>query len=83
MSDDAVGPITIIAAIATIAVVVILANTALSAFGASFKNITGTDIFMRSEYTAVWNKVSQFAWALIVAAFVGAAFMVWRVIRER
>jgi hypothetical protein len=83
MSEDAVGPLTIIAVIATVAIVVILANTALSVFGAAFRNLTGTDVFMRSEYAAMWSKVSQFAWALIVVTFVGAAFTVWKVIRER
>jgi len=83
MSDGAVGPFTIIAVVATVAIVIVLANTALSAFGAAFKNLTGTDIFMQSQYTAAWSKLSQFAWALVVVTFAAAAFAVWRVIRER
>ncbi len=82
-SDGAVGPFTLIAAAATIAIVIVLANTALSAFGAAFKNLTGTDIFMQPEYVAVWERVSQFAWAVVAAAFAAAAFTVWRVIKER
>jgi len=83
VSDDAVGPLTIIAVIATIAIVVVLANTALSTFGAAFKQLMGTDVFMQGDYVAMWNKVSQLAWALVAVAFVGAAFTVWKVIRER
>ena len=81
--SDAVGPLTIIAVVATVAIVIVLANTALSAFGAAFKNLTGTDVFMQPEYTAVWSKVSQLAWALVAVAFAAAAFTVWKVIRER
>jgi len=81
--SDAVGPLTATAVIATVAIVIVLANTALSAFGAAFKNATGTDIFMQPQYTAMWSQVSQFAWAIVAVAFVAAAFTVWRVIRER
>jgi len=81
--SDAVGPLTIVAVVATITIVIVLANTALSAFGAAFKNVTGTDIFMQPQYTAAWEKVSQFAWAVIAVTFAAAAFTVWRVIRER
>jgi hypothetical protein len=81
--SDAVGPFTVTAVIATVAIVIVLANTALSAFGATFKDVTGTDIFMQPQYTAVWERVSQFAWAIVTVAFVAAAFTVWRVIRER
>jgi hypothetical protein len=84
MSDgDAVGPFTVIAVVATVAIVIVLANTALSAFAAAWKDATGTDIFMQPEYVAVWEKASQFAWALVAVAFAAAAFTVWRVIRER
>jgi len=83
MSDDAVGPFTIIAVVATIAIVIVLANTALSAFAASWKNVTGTDIFMQPQYTAMWSQASQFAWAIVAVAFVAAAFTVWKVIKER
>ena len=83
MSDAAVGPLTLVAVIAAVAAAIILANTTLSAFGAAFKNLTGTDIFMQPQYVAVWERVSQFAWALVAAAFVAAAFTVWKVIRER
>ena len=83
MSDGAVGPFTVIAVIATVAIVVILANTALSAFAAAWKNATGADVFMEPQYVAVWERVSQFAWAIIAVAFAAAAFTVWRVIRER
>ncbi len=81
--SDAVGPFTVTAVIATIAIVVIFANTALSAFAAAWKDVTGTDIFMEPQYTAVWERVSQFAWAIIAVVFAAAAFTVWRVIRER
>jgi len=81
--SEAVGPLTIIAVVATVAIAIVLANTALSAFAAAFKNITGTDVFMRPEYTEVWSKVSQMAWALVAAAFAAAAFTVWKVIKER
>jgi len=81
--SDAVGPLTIIAIVATVAIAIVLANTALSAFGAAFKNLTGADVFMQPEYTAVWSKVSQLAWALVAVAFAAAAFTVWKVIRER
>jgi len=83
MTDGAVGPFTVIAVIATIALVVIFANTALSAFAASWKDVTGTDIFTQPQYTEVWGKVSQFAWAIVAVTFAAAAFTVWRVIRER
>jgi len=83
MSEDAVGPLTIIAVVGIITIVVILANTSLSAFATVFKNLLGTDIFMDPQYTAAWSRVSQFAWALVIVVFVGAAFTVWRVIRER
>jgi carbon starvation protein CstA len=83
MSDGAVGPLTIIAVAATILIVIVLANTALSAFGAVFKNATGADIFMGSQYVAVWERMSQFAWAIVAVTFVAAALTVWRVIRER
>jgi len=84
MSEEgggAIGPLTVIAVLATIAIVIILANTALSAYAAVFKNLLGTDIFM--QYTDMWSGVSQFAWALVVVVFAGAAFTVWKVIRER
>jgi len=81
--SEAVGPLTIIAVVATVAITIVLANTALSAFGAAFKNLTGTDVFMQPEYTAAWSKVSQMAWVLVAAAFAAAAFTVWKVIRER
>jgi hypothetical protein len=83
MSDGAVGPFTLIAVIATVAIVIIMANTALSAFAGAFKNLTGTDVFMQPEYVAIWERASQLAWALVAVAFVAAAFTVWRVIRER
>jgi hypothetical protein len=85
MSADggAVGPFMIIAVIATAAIAVIFANTALSAFAEAFKNATGTDVFMRPEYTAIWSAVSQLAWAVVAVTFAAAAFTVWRVIRER
>jgi hypothetical protein len=38
---------------------------------------------MQPQYTAVWEKVSQFAWAIIAVTLAAAAFTVWRVIRER
>jgi len=83
MSEEggAVGPLTVIAVIATIAIVIILANTALSAYGAVFKQLMGTDVLM--QYKDVWGQVSQFAWALVAVAFAAAAFTVWKVIRER
>lgn len=80
---DAIGPFTVIAVVGIIAIVIILANTSLSAFGTVFKNLLGTDIFTQPQYTAIWSKVSQFAWAIVVVTFVGAAFTVWKVIRER
>ena len=85
MSEEggAVGPLTIIAVVATITIVVMLTNIVLSAYDAVFKNVWGTDVFMQQEYTAIWSKVSQFAWALIATAFAAAAFTVWRVIKER
>jgi hypothetical protein len=85
MSDEggAVGPLTVIAVIATMAIVIILANTALSAYASVFKNLQGTDIFMDSQYTAMWSEVSQFGWALVAVVFAAAAFTVWKVIRER
>jgi hypothetical protein len=83
MSDGAVGPFTIIAVIATVAITIILANTALSAFGDAFRDFLGVDVFMRSEYVEVWSRVSQLAWAVVAVAFAAAAFTVWRVIRER
>ena len=83
MTDGAVGPFTVIAVVATIALVVIFANTALSTFAAAWKNVTGTDIFMQPQYTTIWSQVSQFAWAIVAVTFVVAAFTVWRVIRER
>ncbi len=81
--SDAVGPLTVTAVIATIALAIIFANTALSAFAAAWKDVTGTDIFMQPEYVAVWERASQFAWAIIAVVFVAAAFTVWKVIRER
>ena len=81
--SDAVGPFTIIAVVAITAIVIVLANTALSVFGAAFKNLTGTDVFMQSQYTETWSKVSQLAWALVAVTFAAAAFTVWKVIRER
>jgi hypothetical protein len=81
--SDAVGPFTLIAVVATVAIVVIFANTALSAFAAAWKDVTGTDIFMEPQYTAVWERASQFAWAVIAVTLAAAAFTVWRVIRER
>lgn len=81
--DGAAGPFTLIAVIATIAIVVILANTALSAYAHVFKQLLGTDVFMQQQYTAVWSRLSQFAWALVAVVFAAAAFTVWRVIRER
>jgi len=84
MSDEgggAVGPLTIIAVVATIAIVVILTNTALSAYAAFFEKVTGTDVLM--QYGDLWSKVSQFAWALVAVVFAAAAFTVWKVIRER
>ena len=81
--SEAVGPLTIIAVVATIAIVIVLANITLSTFGAAFKNLTGADVFMQPGYTEVWSKVSQLAWALVAVAFVAAAFTVWKVIRER
>ena len=81
--SDAVGPFTVIAVIAIVTMVVIFANTALSAFGAAWKNVTGTDIFMQPQYSEVWSRVSQFAWAIVAVTFAAAAFTVWRVIRER
>ncbi|MFZ8840089.1 MAG: hypothetical protein ACO2PM_14510 [Pyrobaculum sp.] len=83
MSDGAVGPFTIIAVIATVALVVIYANASLSVFAAAWKNVTGTDIFMEPQYTAVWERASQFAWAVVAVTLVAAAFTVWRVIKER
>jgi hypothetical protein len=85
MSEEggAVGPFTIIAVVATVAIVIVLANTALSAFAGAFRNAVGTDVFMKPEYTAIWSRVSQFAWAIIAVAFAAAAFTVWKVIRER
>ena len=83
MSDGVVGPFTVIAVVATIAIVVIFSNTALSAFAAAWRDVTGTDIFMQSQYTAIWEKVSQFAWAIVAVTFAAAAFTVWKVIRER
>jgi len=81
--SDAVGPFTVIAVIAVVAIAVIFANTALSAFAAAWKSVAGTDIFTQPQYTEVWSKVSQFAWAIIAVTFAAAAFTVWRVIRER
>jgi len=81
--SDAAGPFTIIAVVATITIVIVLANTALSTFAVTWKNVTGTDIFMQPQYVAVWEKASQLAWAIIAVVFVAAAFTVWRVIRER
>jgi len=81
--SDAVGPFTIIAVVATVAIVIVLANTALSAFAMAWKDVTGTDIFMQPQYTAIWEKVSQFAWAIVAVMFAAAAFTVWKVIRER
>jgi len=83
MSEEggAVGPLTIIAVVATIAIAVVLANTALSAYGAVFKQLMGTDVLM--QYGDMWGKVSQFAWALVAVVFAAAAFTVWKVIRER
>jgi len=81
--SDAVGPLTIIAVIATVAIAVILANTALSAFAEAFKNATGADVFMRPEYVDIWSRISQLAWAIVAVAFAAAAFTVWKVIQER
>jgi len=81
--SDAVGPFTITAVIAAVAIVIVLANTVLSAFATAWKAVTGTDIFMQPQYTAIWEKVSQFAWAVIAVTLAAAAFTVWRVIRER
>jgi riboflavin transporter FmnP len=86
MSEEgggAVGPLTAIAVLATVAIVIVLANTALSAFAGAFKNAVGADVFMQPEYTAIWSKVSQFAWAIVAVTFAAAAFTVWKVIRER
>ncbi|MFZ8838682.1 MAG: hypothetical protein ACO2PM_07045 [Pyrobaculum sp.] len=83
MSDGAVGPLTIIAVIATVALAVIYANTALSAFAAAWKNVTETDIFMEPQYVSMWERVSQFAWAVVAVTLAAAAFTVWRVIKER
>ncbi len=81
--SDAVGPLTVTAVIATVALAVIFANTALSAFAAAWKDVTGTDIFTEPQYTAVWERASQFAWAVIAVTLAAAAFTVWKVIRER
>ncbi len=81
--SDAVGPLTVTAVIATVALAVIFANTALSAFAEAWRTVTGTDIFMQPEYVAVWERASQFAWAVIAVTLAAAAFTVWRVIRER
>ncbi len=81
--SDAVGPFTLIAVVATVAIVVIFANTALSAFAAAWRDVTGTDIFMQPEYVPLWERASQLAWAVIAVALAAAAFTVWRVIRER
>jgi outer membrane protein assembly factor BamE (lipoprotein component of BamABCDE complex) len=81
--SDAVGPFTVTAVIATIAIVIVLANTALSAFATAWKDVTGSDIFMQPQYVEVWSKVSQFAWAVIAVTLAAAAFTVWRVIKER
>ena len=83
MTDGAVGPFTVIAVIATIAIAVIFANTALSAFAVVWKNVAGMDIFTQPQYTEVWSKVSQFVWAIVAVTFAAAAFTVWKVIRER
>jgi len=83
MSDGAVGPLTIIAVIATVALAVIYANTALSAFAAAWKNVTETDIFMEPQYVSMWERVSQLAWAVVAVTLAASAFTVWRVIKER
>jgi len=81
--SDAVGPFTVTAVIATVAIVIVLANATLSAFATAWRDVTGTDIFMQPQYVAMWEKASQLAWAIIAVVFVAAAFTVWRVIRER
>jgi len=83
MTGGAVGPFTVIAVVATVALVIIFANTTLSAFAMAWKNVTGTDVFMQPQYTKVWSQASQFAWAIVAATLAAAAFTVWKVIRER
>ena len=81
MSGDAVGPLTIIAVLAVVAIATVAANTAMSAIADGFKKLTGTDIFL--QYRDLWSGVSHVGWIIVAAAFVAAAFTVWRVIRER
>ncbi len=81
MSGDAVGPLTIIAVLATVAIATIAANTALSAIADGFKQLTGEDIFL--EYRDLWSGVTHIGWIIIAATSAVAAFTVWRVIKER
>jgi hypothetical protein len=81
MSDGAVGPLTIIAVLATVAVATVAANMAMSAVADGFKKLTGADIFM--QYQDIWGEVSKVGWIITAATFAAAAFTVWRVIRER
>jgi roadblock/LC7 domain-containing protein len=81
MSDGAVGPLTIIAVLAVVAIATAAANTAMSAVADGFRKLTGEDIFL--PYADLWSEVTKVGWLITAATFAAAAFTVWRVIRER
>jgi len=83
MSEEggAAGPLTIIAVLAVVAIATVAANTALSTVADGFKKLVGVDVFL--TYDALWSRVTQVGWVIVVATFAAAAFTVWRVIRER